>query len=163
MKFRSFLSVFLFLMTSSLLAQSSFDWDKVRYGGRVGFGFSNSTSSIIIAPSAVYRLSDEFALGGSVSFGYSNFRTSNSKLYNYGASILSYYNPFRQLQLSAELEQTFANQTGVIKQNFNFLALYLGAGYRFGNITAGMRYDVLYEEEKNIYASPLSPFIQFSF
>lgn len=147
-----------------MFSQSSFDWDKVRYGGRVNFGFSNNSTTIILAPSAVYRLTDKFSAGGSVSFGYSSFKDSDAKLYNYGASLLSYYNPFRELQLSTELEQTFVNQTqGRFKNNFNFLALYIGAGYRLGNVIAGLRYDVLYNEDKGLYASPFGPFVQFSF
>lgn len=167
MKIKQTISILIFslmLMDTISAQESSFDWGKVRYGGRINLGFSNTTTNIILAPSAVYPLSDKFSLGGSISFGYTSFKSSDSKLYNYGASLLSYYNPFRELQLSVELEQTFVNQTtGNFKNNFDFLALYIGAGYRFGNVIAGIRYDVLYNENKGLYASPFGPFVQFSF
>lgn len=160
-----FVGLLVFLMSTSVNAQSSsFDWKKVKYGGRLNLDFSNSNTSVIVAPSARYQLNEKFSLGGSVSFGYTSFKSSDTKQYNYGASILSFYNPFRELQLSAELEQTFVNQTGDFKNNFDFLALNIGAGYRLGNnIVAGVRYDVLYNKDKSLYTSPFSPFVQVSF
>ena len=158
---------FCLLLLNSVFAQqkTTFDWSKVNYGGRIGLEVSNNNTSVILAPSAVYRVTQEFSLGGSVSFGYTSFKSNNSKLYNYGVSILSSYSPTRELQLSAELEQNFVNNIQEnFENNFNFLALYLGAGYRLGrNVVGGVRYDVLYNEDNNIYTSPFSPFIQVYF
>ncbi len=171
MKYKEILLITLatFFVSNLVTAQySSFDWNKVRYGGRLNVDFSNSNTSVIIAPSVVYQLDEQFSLGGSTSFGYTNFKDINTKLYNYGASILSYYNPVKEVQLSAELEQTFVNSNTkvvgeTLENNFNFLALNLGAGYRLGNLVLGVRYDILYNEDKSLYASPFSPFIQVYF
>ncbi|MFT5217580.1 MAG: hypothetical protein ACI83H_002720 [Glaciecola sp.] len=43
------------------------------------------------------------------------------------------------------------------------LPLYLGAGYRTGNFTIGIRYDVLYDNEKSIFADPWMPFFRVYF
>ncbi len=143
-------------------------WDNVRFGGSLGLDFSNNTTSVIVSPSAVYQFNQKFSAGLGVNFGYTRFKPNDVNQYNYGASIISLYNPFRELQLSAELEHTFVNASATIagekiRDNFNFPALYLGAGYRLGNIAIGARYDVLFNENKSIYASAISPFARVYF
>ena len=148
-------------------SQANF-WDKVRYGGGINAGFSNTSTNIGLAPSAIYQFNDKVAAGVSVSFGYSSFKRNDAKQFNYGASTLVLYNPTQALQLSAELEQTFVNSTFKINgqkitDDFNFPALYVGAGYRVGNVSAGLRYDLLYKEDRSIYGSALGPFVRFYF
>lgn len=139
-------------------------WTKVRYGGRVNLGFGNNGTNIVLAPVAIYSVSPKVGVGASVSFGYSNFRNIDVSQFNYGASAILNYYPIREILMSAELEQTFVNRiietgSGDIRNNFNFPALYLGLGYRLQNISFGFRYDVLYNDNRNIYNSALSPFI----
>lgn len=139
-------------------------WENVRYGGRVNLGFSNRSTNIVLAPAAIYQFNPKVAAGASISFGYANFRDANVKQFNYGTSAIFMYNPFRELQLSAELEQTFVNRTFELsgrdeKDSFNFPAFYLGAGYRLGNISVGFRYDVLFNEDRSIYNSAITPFV----
>ena len=43
------------------------------------------------------------------------------------------------------------------------LFLFIGAGYRSGNVTFGIRYDVLYDEKKSIYADAWVPFVRVFF
>lgn len=143
-------------------------WEKVRFGGNLGLDFSNNTTSIIIGPSAVYQVNKQFSTGIGLNFGYANFKRSDTKQTNYGARLIALYNPTRELQLSAEFEQNFVNtsteiQGTTFKDSFNFPALYLGAGYRLGNVAVGIRYDVLYNDDKRLYASPWSPFVQVYF
>ncbi|WP_139957066.1 hypothetical protein [Flavicella sediminum] len=162
----SLLFVFILAFCTAGFAQNSFSWEKVRYGGRFSFEFSNETTSIIVAPVAIYPLNKKLSLGASVSLGYAKFKDPEAKLYNYGISVLTYYNPIGQVELSAELEQSFVNQRSTIsdaKINYNFLAFYLGAGYRTRNVTLGMRYDVLYKKEEGLYASPFAPFVRVYF
>ena len=139
-------------------------WEKVRYGGRANVGFSNRSTNIVLAPAAIYQFNPKIGLGGSVSFGYANFRDANISQINYGASAIFNYTPIRELLLSAELEQTFVNRTieiagSDVKDNFSFPAFYLGAGYRLGRVSVGFRYDVLFNENRNIYNSALTPFV----
>lgn len=143
-------------------------WNKVRYGGNLNLGFSDSSTNIGLAPSAIYQFNNKVAAGVSISFGYSSFKRNSAKQFNYGASTLVLYNPIQSLQLSAELEQTFVNSSFKIAgqkftDDFNFPALYIGAGYRVGNISAGLRYDVLYKKDKSIYSSALGPFFRVYF
>lgn len=159
--------IFLFVFCcfgKTVHAQSNFDWSEVRFGGSANLGFSNNATNIILAPSTIYPVLDNLFLGASVSFGYSSFRNPSARLFNYGAAALSYYRPIEYIQLSAELEQTFVNTSGdFVRDDFDFLALYLGVGYSVGNATFGVRYDVLYDEDNSLYRSPLSPFVQFYF
>ena len=68
------------------------------------------------------------------------------------------------IQLSGEYEHSFAKQTvGASSFNSDFPALYLGAAYNKGKFAFGFRYDVLYDENKSVYASPFSPIVRFYF
>ena len=143
-------------------------WKKVTFGGGLGLNFSNSITTVSIAPTAVYNFNPKFSSGIGFNFGYSNFAIDNIKQFNYGASLIGLYNPFNGLQLSTEFEFMHVSQTqefagNKLKNNFNFPALYIGAGYRLNNITAGLRYDVLYNENKTIYRSPFTPFVRVFF
>ena len=138
-------------------------WDHVRFGGGLGLSFGSNQTTIAIAPSAIYEFSDMFALGVGTSYLYAkNFDVKSNV---YGVSLISLFNPFEEFQLSAEFEQLFVNQklAGFEDSNFDYPALYLGAAYRIGWFSAGIRYDVLYDESKNIYASPWSPIVRFYF
>lgn len=165
-----FFAIVLCLSGLSVFSQqdysNSFSWDQMRYGGRVSFQFSSNITSITLAPAAIYQFNDQIAAGGTVSFGYTDFKNSGSHLYNYGASILGIYTPIHQVQLSAELEQVFVNQKYdqfFEDYNYNYQALFLGVGYRMKNVIVGIRYDVLYNKDKNLYAEPYAPFIQVFF
>jgi len=42
-------------------------------------------------------------------------------------------------------------------------ALFICVGYRYGPVTFGIRYDVLYDRDKSIYADPRAPFMRVYF
>lgn len=160
------LLVLLLLCSISYGQQSlnSFDWNKVSYGGRINLDLSNALTSVIVAPTAMYEINNQFSAGASVSFGYTKGRGSNIELYNYGVSVLGSYKPIQKLEVSAELEQNFLNWSGAsFIENTNYMSLYLGAGYRVKKILVGMRYDVLYKEDTSLYASAFAPFVRVYF
>ncbi len=142
-------------------------WDSVRFGGGLGVGFGNGTTAISLSPSALYQFDDQFALGVGLNGSY----LSRSDEYNswiLGGSIIGLFNPVRQLQLSAELEPVhvdinYDGRLAIEDENYWYTALFLGAGYRTGNVTFGIRYDVLYDEDESIYADPWLPFVRFYF
>jgi len=141
-------------------------WSKVRYGGGLGLGFTNGGFNAAISPSAIYPISTTFAAGISLNLNYAKF--NENELLAYGGSLLTLYNPIPQIQLSAELEQlrvnrTFQGLTDEITDNFWSPALFLGLGYTTRNVTVGLRYDVLYDENNSIYANALLPFVRFFF
>jgi hypothetical protein len=146
---------------------SSQFWDHVRFGGGVGLSFGNGFFSGTLAPSAIYEFNDQFALGVGLSGTYSSQRNfSNTTVL--GGSILSLFNVIPEIQLSGELEQlnfnrNFEEITGFEDDNFWNTALFIGAGYTNGNITVGIRYDVLYDEDRSIYADPWVPFVRIFF
>ena len=138
-------------------------WDNVRFGGGFGLGFGSNQTTIAISPSAIYEFNDMFALGLGGSYLYA--KNGNLKSNVYGASFISLFNPVEEIQLSAEFEQLFVTQKqlGFDNYNFDYPALYLGAAYRVGRFAVGVRYDVLYDNNKSIFASAFSPIIRFYF
>lgn len=162
--------IFIGLHTTVAIAQFSSNksdfWGNVRFGGSIGLGFTNNGFNGSIAPSAIYQFNDRFAAGSSLSFNYAKF--NYNKFLAYGGSILSLYNPIPQLQFSSEYEQLRINRTlftGTIdvEENYWLPSLFLGVGYSTYNVTFGLRYDVLYNENKSIYANALMPFVRVYF
>ena len=160
-----FITLFFFLVSFSIFAQNSDApkfWDNVRFGGGFGLGFGSGHTTISIAPSAIYEFNDRFALGLGASYLYAKNNALKSNVF--GAGIISLYNPTEEFQLSAEFEQLFVTQKlGILENNYDYPALYVGAAYRIGAFAAGLRYDVLYDDTKSIYASAFSPIVRFYF
>lgn len=138
-------------------------WDNVRIGGGIGLGFGNNSTTIAIAPSAVYDFNKYFSMG--LGLGYQFNKRGNFKANIFNLGLISLYNPFQGLQLSAEFEQNFINTSYLSKNtSYNYPSLYLGAGYSVHrNIAIGLRYDVLYDKNKSIYGSPYAPFVRVFF
>ena len=169
-KKKVFLGVIFLMLAAVSMAQNKssdgFSWDNMRYGGRFTVSFANDVFSGTISPAVIYQFNEKIAAGATVSFGYTNFKDIDVDRYNYGGSILAIYTPIQQIQLSAELEQVCINENYKrinLDNDYSYQALHLGAGYRMNNVVLGFRYDVLYDESTNIYASPFSPFIQVFF
>lgn len=146
-------------------AQPNF-WEKVLYGGGIGIDFFNGNINAAISPSAIYPVSDEFAAGVSLNVNYAKF--NDAKFLAYGVSLLSLYNPIPQVQLSAELEQLRVNRTfgaGInrVEDNYWSPALFMGLGYTASNVTVGLRYNILFDENDSIYGDALIPFVRFFF
>jgi len=168
-KFKIIFSSLFFCLVSFLHAQQSSKsdfWRNVQYGGGIGLGFSNNAFNASLSPSAIYQVSESFATGAGLNINYTSF--NNNTLFAYGGSLLNFYNPIPQIQLSAELEQWRVNQSqnsfGDIQPNLNFwtTALFLGIGYRTRNVTIGLRYDII-DDDQSIYVDPLIPFVRFYF
>jgi len=165
--------IFVGLVTLNItfsLAQTSKNgadfWNNVRFGGSIGLGFTNNGFNGSISPSAIYQFNEQFASGASLSFNYAKF--DDDKFLAYGGSILSLYNPIPQLQLSVEFEQlrinrTIATPTIDIEDNYWLPAFFVGVGYSTVNITVGLRYDLLFDDDKSIYGNALMPFLRVYF
>ncbi|WP_350284887.1 alpha-ketoglutarate decarboxylase [uncultured Croceitalea sp.] len=154
------------IVNSQQLTNNNF-WENVRYGGGIGLGFSNNAFTAAISPSAIYQVSNSFATGVGLNFNYTKF--DNDKFIAYGAGLMNFYNPIPEIQLSTELEQWRINRTEEIsrgstfKDNYWSTALFLGLGYTTRNVTVGLRYDILYDEDDSIYVDPLMPFVRVFF
>ena len=146
--------------------QSEF-WQNVRFGGGIGLSFGNNFFSGTIAPSALYDVNKQFSVGLGLNATFNN-REDYYKSTVLGGSIIALINPVREVQVSAEFEELHVNRSwdefyDRSDEKYWYPALFLGAGYRTGNVTFGMRYDVLYDRYKSIYSEAWMPFIRFYF
>jgi hypothetical protein len=156
---------FLLFLTVSMSAQVQNDfWDHVRYGGGIGLSFGTESFQIALAPSAIYQVNNYVALGVGLNYTYSKF--FDSRFSAYGGSLIGLVNPLPQVQLSAEFEQLRVNRSPVPefeRGTYWLPALYLGAGFRNGPVTFGIRYDVLYDSTRSLYSNPWLPFVRVYF
>lgn len=142
-------------------------WNHVRFGGNLGLSFGNEFFSGTIAPSAIYQFDRQFSFG----LGLNATLNSQKNVYKstiLGASLIGLYNVIPQLQISAEFEQlnvdrNYDERLNIRNENYWLPALYLGAGYRSANVTFGIRYDVLFDDNRSIYANPWAPFFRVYF
>ncbi|RKE98939.1 alpha-ketoglutarate decarboxylase [Ichthyenterobacterium magnum] len=160
------LSTSLAISQTNTTTNDSGFWNNVRFGGGVGLSFGDGFFSGTIAPSAIYEFNDQFALGVGLNGTY-NKRKNFYKSTILGGSVLGLFNVVDEIQLSAEFEELNVNRkwdnTAIEDENYWYPALFIGAGYRSNNITFGIRYDVLYDESKSIYANPWIPFFRVYF
>ncbi|WP_346883170.1 alpha-ketoglutarate decarboxylase [uncultured Algibacter sp.] len=162
-----FTIIFFFTQFANAQEPKSVFWSHVRFGGGVGLNFGDQFFSGTLAPSAIYQFNDTYALGVGLNATYSKQR----KLYKstiLGGSIIGLYNVLPQIQLSGEFEHLNVNRrydsnVNIPNDNYWIPALYFGAGYRSQNIAFGIRYDVIYDDERSIYAEPWAPFVRFYF
>src|SRR5690606_12956806 len=139
-------------------------WNHVRYGGGIGLNFGSGFFSGTLAPSAIYEFNEAVALG----LGLNGTITNRKGFYKstiYGGSIIGLINVIPELQLSAEFEQLKVLRSydafyNLPNDDYWSPALFLGIGYRSGNITFGIRYDLLFNDDKSIYADPWMPFVR---
>lgn len=168
---KSFLvSIALLISSVALVAQEDTQsqfWQNVRFGGGVGLNFGNGFFSGTLAPAAIYDVNPYVSLGLGLSGSYNSFRDAKTTIF--GGSLIGLFNPINEIQLSTEFEQLNVSQrfdNGLnpdTTDNFWASALFLGVGYQTGNITFGIRYDILYDEERSIYDDPWLPFIRIWF
>lgn len=148
-------------------AKSDF-WKNVQFGGGIGVSVGSGYTNITLAPSAIYNFNQYFAAGTGIQVSYVSSKNNFSSAI-YGASLVTLFNPIKEVQLSVELEQLRVNSTikdagfPDIKDNFWNTALFLGGGFRSNNVTIGARYNVLYNKNDYVYSSAFMPFIRVYF
>lgn len=141
-------------------------FDHVRFGGSLGASFGNGNFTGYLAPKAVYDFNSYFSAGIGILGSYRE--TSYYTAWTSGGSLIGLARPLPALQLSAELEENYVsrslNYVGMDKkENFWVPSLFFGLGYTTGPVTVGVRYDVLYDEDKSIYADAFMPFVTILF
>ena len=142
-------------------------WSHVQYGGGLGLSFGDGFFSGTIAPSAIYRFNDRIATG----IGLSGTYISEKNFYNsavIGASSITLFNLIREIQLSAEFEEyyvtrNFDEDLFIEDDDYWVPALFFGIGFQTQNVTMGIRYDVLYDSSKSVYANVYVPFVRVYF
>ena len=83
---------------------------------------------------------------------------------------MTFINPIPEIQLSINLNESYVNNHyeayngyNGYTDNFWNTALFLGAGYRTGNVTVGLSYNVLFDADDNVYGDALVPFVRAYF
>lgn len=176
--FKSFFVILMFLFSNLAVSQTQQNyvidnnpdfWDRVQFGGGLGLGIGSGYTDISVMPSAIYNINEIVAVGVGLQFGYLSSKNYYSS-FVYGGSIVGLVNPIPEIQLSAELEQVRVNTDyesnnfrTAFSDNYWNTALYLGAGYRTGNVTVGARYDVLFDPDRSLYGSGFMPFVRVYF
>ena len=161
-----FFTILFVSLSGSSLAQSATAnqdfWSRVRFGGGIGLSFGNESLQIGLSPSAIYQVNNYAAVGLGLNYTYSKiFDTRFSAI---GGSLIGLVNPIPALQLSGEFEQVYVNRSfGPVDDSYWLPALFLGVGYATGPVTFGIRYDVLYDSDKSLYADPWLPFVRVYF
>ncbi len=172
--FSLLLFLFAYSTISSQTATNESFANHLRFGGSFNLGFGNNYTTIGISPSAIYDFNDQFSAGMSLSYMYSKgkyYIPNTNNTYEassniIGGSLIALYNPFYGLQVSAELEQmhvNYKNDAYQVRPPYWSPAVYLGLAYNTGNISFGLRYDILYNTNKSIYGSPLTPVFRVYF
>lgn len=141
-------------------------FDKVRFGGSLGARFSDDAFSAFLAPKAIYDFNQFTSAGIGIAGSYTT--ADNFSAHSVSGSLIGLLRPVLNIQLSAEFEENYASRNwelegGNKKNSYWHPALFLGAGYTAGPVTAGIRYNVLYDHQKSIYGSALMPFISVYF
>ncbi|WP_144959728.1 alpha-ketoglutarate decarboxylase [Gillisia sp. Hel_I_86] len=141
-------------------------WDSVRFGGSLGLSFGNKQFTGIIAPSAVYDFNEIVSAGVGLNAAYA--KQGQSKATSLGGSVLALIRPLRFIQLSAEFQELNIHRKyeliGLdLEERYWVPALWAGIGYNTGNVVAGVRYDLLYDENKSFYSNAFMPFVSVYF
>jgi hypothetical protein len=165
--FLFFLSITQEIESQEVQNSSSAFFEKVRFGGGLGLGFGNNFTNISVAPAAIYEFNESVAVGMGLQGNYLKQKEAFTS-YQFGASLISLFNPIDFLQFAAELEQLRINTSyptinGSVKNNFWNTALFLGAGYRNRNVTMGIRYNIFYKADDDIYGQAWMPFVRVFF
>ena len=166
----SLLGCFLLISTLSNAQDNDF-WNRVRFGGGLGLGFGSNYTDVTIAPGAIYQFNEYVALGAGLQFSYVDQKNWYSAMM-YGPNAIVLFNPIQQVQLSAEVEQLRVNldvdadrygTEQAYSKDFWNTGLFLGAGYRMQNVTIGVRYNVLYNDNDFVYSQAWMPFVRVYF
>lgn len=163
------LTMFLFLFNKSWSQNQTNDfYHHLRFGGGIGLSFGNGFFSGTLAPSVIYQFDKKFALGVGANATYNSLKNRYTSTI-LGGSVLGLYNVIPEIQLSAEFEELNVTRkykdVAIINQTetYWYPALFVGAGFRSHNFTIGIRYDLLYDKDKSIYADAFAPFMRVYF
>lgn len=139
-------------------------WKNVQFGGGFGLNFSSGYTDVFLAPSAIYNFNPTVALGAGLNLNYVASNNYYSSLV-YGISTIVLINPIPEIQFSVGLNESRVNyqEEGFSNYSEDYwdTSLILGAGYRTGNVTIGIGYNVLQNDRYD--TEPFVPFVRAYF
>ena len=162
------LNIGLYAQTDTPARQKSDFWEQVQFGGGFGLSLGSGFTDVTIAPSGIYNLNHFVSIGAGLQGSF----VSQKDLFSstiYGVNVITLFNPVEEVQISLEVEQVRVNNYFEMvggpnkKVNFWNTGLFVGGGYRMDNVTVGMRYNLLYNKDNNVYSDALMPFIRMYF
>lgn len=167
-------SAFLFSQQDSIPKEKRVFWKHVQFGGGLGLAVGNGFTNISVSPTGYYNFNKTYSVGVGLTGSYvaqeqnpSNFNSLGYKSTIFGGSIIGLVNPIEEIQLSAEVEQLKVNRnfddSYFNDDTFWNTALFLGAGYRTQNVTLGVKYNVLHNDNNAIYSQSWLPFVRIMF
>ena len=162
-----FFITFLSISLLSIQAQNtdaSFG-DRIHFGGGFNIGLGSGYSTIAVSPSVIYDVTPLFSAGINATYLYSKNKSSNQETNVFGGGLIALVNPIEGLQFSGEYERLKIKRSflNIFSDAYWNDALYVGAAYRQGNISIGLRYDLMYDKVTSIYPSALSPIFRIYF
>lgn len=144
--------------------QPSNFWKNVQFGGGIGLNFSSGYTDLFLAPSAIYNFNPTVALGAGLNLNYVSSNNYYSSVV-YGISTIVLINPIPEIQFSVGLNESRVNyqEEGFSNYSEDYwdTSLILGAGYRTGNVTIGIGYNVLQNDRYD--TEPFVPFVRAYF
>ena len=162
----------LFSQQDSISKTKSLFWQKVQFGGGLGLGVGNGYTNLSLSPTAYYNFNERFAAGFGLIGSYVSQNSNNQNILDFkstilGASLIGLVNPIEEIQLSAELEELNVDRKFddpiYVDDNFWNTALFLGAGYRSNNVIVGVKFNVLHQEDNEVYSQSWMPFFRVMF
>lgn len=162
-----FNSAILKAQNDSIPKSKSAFWQKVNVGGGLGLNVGGGFTNVSISPMLYYNVNEWVSFGAGLNGSYIKSRNDYNS-WIYGGSVAGIFNPIENVQISTEFEQLrvnaeFESLSGNTTDNFWNSALFIGAGYRMGGVTLGLRYNVLHDANNFIYSDPLMPFVRVVF
>jgi hypothetical protein len=166
-------STLLFSQQDSIPKSKSVFWQKVQFGGGLGLAIGNGFTNVSVSPTGYYNFDKTFTVGVGLTGSYvaqesnpSNFNSIGYKSTIFGGSLIGLMHPIEEIQLSAEVEQLKVNRKFdefLNDDSFWNTSLFLGAGYRTQNVTLGVKFNVLHNDNNNIYSQAWLPFVRIMF
>jgi len=171
--FRNYILLFVASLSMSYLSvmtaqnQSGSFTSHLRFGGGIGLSFGSDFFSGSISPNVLYQFNPSFGVGVGLNGAYSSLKNQYSATI-IGGSVLALYNVIPEIQLSAEFEESniarkYTFSEGNYKETYWYPAMLVGVGFHTHNVTAGIRYDLLFDRDKSIYANAYAPFVRVYF
>lgn len=156
------LTVFQFGFSQISIGSSATE-GKLRVGGGVGLNFGNNGYfGFNVAPSIGYMLAPNLETGITVGYQYSKNDFYKSNLFSGGP--YANYHIIPGLFARGHYEYFSGTQTITStneKRDFDESALWLGGGYQSRGpvrLQVGLMYNVLHDDDKSIFSSPIRPF-----
>ncbi len=141
-----------------------FDKSKLTFGGGLGLQFGDYTL-VNIAPQVGYNFTNSFNAGAGISYTFykENIYGYNEKRHYAGFDLYARYYPIQYIVLMAQPEiNRMWRSYGGFSENKFVPSVVVGAGVRFGPVSAMLKYDVA-QNDYSPYGSNIFYSIGFGF